>query len=355
MGYFLPPDLLAGITKIAPRPAAGIGSRRVQPRTGFGGGGLPPGDFAPDNRLGSIDDFLRTSAPQATSFDGPVDFGRAPISIAPSLTASPTITPNKPGFFDRIGDFIGSDEGKAALLRAGAEMLRSGSVGGGVMAGADFMDKRKAIAAEAQRDALDRAIRQQQVNQSGAYQQGSLDLQRDELGEKRYQYDNPSGSDKLRERSALDRTIIGERGANYRTGVQASTTQRGQTLDYNLGRARLQEDRRQYDTPSANATLAAETSRYTHDNPSGDARLQAAGIGSKAMGTRTVEYQEEVPGTDGWFSSPEMRTVKEESPLVPPSQVQPTANQEVRYDAQGQAYVQGPNGTAVRAPQFDRQ
>lgn len=43
------------------------------------------------------------------------------------------------GVFDRIGAFLGSDEGRAALLRSGAETLRTGNIGAGIAAGAGYI------------------------------------------------------------------------------------------------------------------------------------------------------------------------------------------------------------------------
>ena len=61
-------------------------------------------------------------------------------------TMEPAKRLTKPGVFDRIGDFINSDEGRGALLRSGAATLQGG-LGAGVAAGANWIDKRKADAA----------------------------------------------------------------------------------------------------------------------------------------------------------------------------------------------------------------
>lgn len=205
--------------------------------------------------------------------------------------------PPRRNAFDRIGDFLRSDEGRAAMMRFAAGAA-DGGLGGGLRAATSFVDQRRAAREEREDKAADRSIRQQDVDQTGEYQRGSLDNTRRgqdmtydtatmEEGGRNRRHGSPSGSD-----------IVRERGANYRHANPSG----GAVLDYRLGRDRLGFDYYSHQNPSGNAQLGADVQRYTHDNPSGNARLQAAGIGSK--GTRRTEYT--LPAvtdgeTGGWF------------------------------------------------------
>ena len=88
----------------------------------------------------------------------------------------------KQGPLGRVGAFFGSDEGKAALFRAGATMLAGGNVGEGMLAGAGEVDRRKKEAVDAahydrEMGQKDRGfdISQQGTDQTGLYQAGMLE------------------------------------------------------------------------------------------------------------------------------------------------------------------------------------
>lgn len=98
----------------------------------------------------------------------PVDVGRVDINPAARV---PT------GIFDRIKQFISSDDGRAALLRSGAATLQGG-LGAGIEAGVGEIDRRKAagIASRQYADKLalekrGQEIDQQRVDQDGTYKE----------------------------------------------------------------------------------------------------------------------------------------------------------------------------------------
>jgi hypothetical protein len=134
----------------------------------------PTGMGAPAPQMGGMPE------PAVARMGGPL---AAPGDVSAELAARGGVAPAahpKRGVFDRIGDFMGSDQGKAALLRAGAATMQGG-LGAGVMAGADYVDGQKKIARDeehysremGQRDrGLD--IQQQGTDQSGLYQAGQL-------------------------------------------------------------------------------------------------------------------------------------------------------------------------------------
>lgn len=76
----------------------------------------------------------------------------------------PEVAAPRRGPLAAIGDFVGSDEGKRALLRAGAHMLSTGDVGGGIMAGANDVDQQRAMAAASERDQRDYELRERGVD-----------------------------------------------------------------------------------------------------------------------------------------------------------------------------------------------
>lgn len=109
----------------------------------------------------------KKAAPPAP-MPGLTDGGTAPNLMAGPLGAQPmadvmpqTPTIEKPrGPLGRIKDFVGSDRGKGALLRAGAAMLSTGDVGRGIMTGAGYVDDQKALEAGAARDQRDYALKE---------------------------------------------------------------------------------------------------------------------------------------------------------------------------------------------------
>jgi hypothetical protein len=106
--------------------------------------------------------------------------GQAPANIGALAADAPSNLKKGNGIFDRIGDFINSDEGRGALLRSGAATMQGG-LGAGIAAGAGWMDQRRMEKAKQGQWEAEHAqnkrkvdIDQQQANQTGMYQQGQL-------------------------------------------------------------------------------------------------------------------------------------------------------------------------------------
>ena len=111
--------------------------------------------------------------------------GRGPLAMAGPAPATATpAAPQRKGVFSRLGDFLGSDEGKGAFLRGGAALLSGGSLGDAVATGAAFVDGRR-------KERMDQAVQerefgqrdrqldisQQGTDQQGLYQAGQLQNQ----------------------------------------------------------------------------------------------------------------------------------------------------------------------------------
>jgi hypothetical protein len=100
-----------------------------------------------------------------------------PADLSQLTAANPT---PKRGMFAGIGDFIRSDDGRAALLRSGAATLQGG-LGAGILAGAEEMDRRKAAGIASRRYADELGLKtaslgidKQRADQEGEYRQGQV-------------------------------------------------------------------------------------------------------------------------------------------------------------------------------------
>lgn len=150
--------LLAAIAKNAGKSVGSIAPPAVNPALEAGDLGMPGKAAKP-----------MMSAPMATVVPTAEDIGPAP-----KLQGN--------GVFDRIGAFLGSDDGRAALFRSGAETLRTGNIGAGLAAGAGWMDEQRLQRArQAQIDKENELrtrgvdIDQQRADQSGIYQAAQID------------------------------------------------------------------------------------------------------------------------------------------------------------------------------------
>lgn len=156
---------------------------------------------------------------------------------------APTI---KRGVFDRIGDFMGSDEGRAAMLRAGATMLSGGDIGDGFLAGAQFVDGRRKQRTDDARYKTETAQKDRQIGigQQNADTALGAAVSTDQRGRLTLMQQLQQMVDKAamdRERVKTDRRgqDIQVRGQDVSAGVQtrgqdmsAGTQQRGQDLSY---------------------------------------------------------------------------------------------------------------------------
>ena len=120
------------------------------------------GARVPDVPMQTVDVPASGGAPVGASPFGRIEVNQPgagspfnPATLQRSLGQIEGMTPEVKaggGVFARIGDFLGSDEGRAALLRSGAATLQGG-LGAGIAAGAGFVDQRHREAAQqAERD-----------------------------------------------------------------------------------------------------------------------------------------------------------------------------------------------------------
>lgn len=330
-GALSPLGAALGLGRKSGGPLAPAGGQ--QPTFGGGSQGNPPGvlSLAGGGGGGGFEESMRN-----------VDFknmggerGGAMVAAEPmaapgmspdAMAKGPTMAPIQPlpqkgnGVFDRIGSFMGSDEGKAALLRAGAAMLSTGDVGQGILTGANYVDGQKKMRSETaikdrelgQKDrGLD--IEQQGTSQDGAYKAGQLKLGADrnttdlaELGEAMRanaakEQLTARQQDILREynNAQIQQGYVFEDGRNKRNAADNSVTMRGQdvTREGNyLGdaRGRYAVNMNLYGQPDGGSQSTTETT-----NEDGSVTKKT----TRARGTPPVlvetqeQYQQLAPGT----------------------------------------------------------
>lgn len=226
--------------------------------------------------------------------------------VLPELSAVQPTAP-KMGVFDRIGDFVESDRGRAALLRSGAETMRNG-LGAGIAAGAAYYDDQKAIEQKQMNWVSEMGLRtrqtdidQQTADQTGAYQAGRLDVDSTEAA-----IAAANAREAARKNRATENIdLVEEEGRNTRFGIGDSTQRRGQDITV-----------RGQDVSMRNTDVNAETSRYGTDSTRYTAdENRAAAYGGKGVATTKL---------------PSGGTLKVERNAPDYG--------EIRYDAQGNAY-----------------
>lgn len=207
---------------------------------------------------------------------GKPDLGPSPVELDPPVVApvpapSPAPVPTtdmatvaaglpggdikKPnGLFDRIGDFLHSDEGRAALLRSGAATLQGG-LGAGIEAGANFVDKRRLEASAAAQAAAEFGLKKQEVGNNYNLGLGRLDIEGEQAGE------------------TARHNRAGEGNDQYRTqaDIYKHLNPSGDT------RLRVAEDRFQHITPSGDVQATQEGENYRFGNVSGNTAAEQAG------------------------------------------------------------------------------
>jgi hypothetical protein len=155
------------------------------------------------------------------------------------------------GMLSRIGDFLHSDEGRAALLRSGAATLSSGNIGQGIQAGADFVDKRRHEREKAASDSaalnLDR-LKSDRVYNLGL---GRLDIEGQSA-------DETGRHNRASEGNEVYRTD----SENYRHRTPSGD----KVVDVN-------ERRYEHINPSGNTVVTQQGENYRHNAVSGDAAL----------------------------------------------------------------------------------
>lgn len=162
-----------------------------------------------------------------------VDPTKSALDMGKVLGGLPEIQQHH-GMLSRIGDYLKSDEGRAALFRSGATTLASGNVGQGFLAGANMVDQRKS----------------DRMAQSSAAAKAAFEEKKLNMG-----YD-------------VDATNAGT--AAFKAKSEEAHYRRG---DDN-SRFGTESDNYRHSTPSADKLIGAKTDIYNHDNPSGDTRLK---------------------------------------------------------------------------------
>jgi hypothetical protein len=202
----------------------------------------------------------------------PVDIagGNAPMSAGPNdaaaLAALPGMKP--PGFLDRIGGYLGSDEGKAQMLRFAMGAFKGG-MGGGLEAATNFADERGKENARTAQDQAENAFRTRQLDDTNAYRLGQIDLQADENAETARWHRDQSANDVYRTDSENKRAVYHEGAETGRTGmVQAGEDRR-------TG-AQIGEKQWEHITPSGDTTETqqGENRRTVFNNQNANMRTE---------------------------------------------------------------------------------
>jgi hypothetical protein len=213
-----------------------------------------------------------------------------------------------PGVFDRIGDFINSDRGRATLLRSGAATMQGG-LGAGIMAGAAYNEDQKELEQKQMNWVSEMGLRtratdidQQQVDQTGAYQAGQLD--NSSLNIARQAASDRETARKNRVTEGID--LVEEEGRNTRFGIGDNTQRRGQDITV-----------RGQDVTVRGQDIAAETAIRGQDNTR-----------YIADENRAYTYGDKGETTVGVGKRSSVKSTK----------VKPSYDAEIRYDGEGNAY-----------------
>lgn len=325
-----------------PQMAAQIGSPLIaallKKHGGGGGGDMPaikPPEAIPAADLKGAPLNLPSTDPMSATFDQGVDSA----NVLNAAANAGTIAAPHTGMLSRIGDFLKSDEGRAALLRSGAATLQSGNIGSGIMAGANFVDQRRHERESQAAGADERSMRQQQIDNAYNLGLGNLDVNATEAGERSRHNRATEGNDAYRVDSENRRHV---------------TPSGDKVVD-------VKERRFEHQTPSGDTTAREEGQNFRHGTVSADTAATQEGETKRAtMNNQTQITRDRLNNAPTISTHARYQTTPEEyarnGPRLRPSQVQPqdTGAAEVRYDGTGQAFVRGPDGSAVRAPQYDR-
>lgn len=319
----------------APRPAAPLaappgpgGAPSPAFLQAFAGMGEPDADErgGPPDRDGDDLTAVRDAGPMippevlnASSIDGGPAASNAARGALDQVAAggAPALKRSRGGVFDRIGDFVGSDRGKGALFRAGASMLSTGNIGGGMMAGANYVDEQKALdRAQAEKDrmfSLDTkklGIDQQNADETALYHSGALANSA-----------NQNMIDMMRAEATARHNAAAE-GIDWAKITQADRHKR---IDAELKAAEIKTAQRGQDITAETARrgqdIGADTSRYATDS-------------SRIVGLER----------NAWEQGPETTTkaYDDDGNVVEQSTARRPVYGELRYDTKGQAYRKDP-------------
>lgn len=195
------------------------------------------------------------------------------------------------GIFDRIGDFIGSDEGKAALLRSGAATI-NGGLGAGIEAGANFMDQRKGLLAAREQALAELGLKREgvEIDRQRADAQGRYYETQGEIGLAR-EGNNATANDiaawKSRAEAALrakgievDWARIAQDDTN---NVRNNSTSRANNQDNNSTARRGQDATNwRHTTPSASSGGANSGPNFSYQVPGAPASSKGGFFGMGA-------------------------------------------------------------------------
>lgn len=295
-------------------PLATMERPMAMPATPMGTGGMPPVDNAPA-AIKALGD------PQLVDRSGGMN-----AQLGPLAAAQPTYQPHH-GVFDRLGQFFGSDDGKAALFHAGATMLANGgNIGEGMLAGAGAVEHRKNERSADEHYNREMAqhdrglnINQQTVDQSGLYQAGEL-----------HNSANRNVVEMLRMEELARKNRAGE-ALTHEEHVMLDNYHRGQLqLGYHEENGRMVRDTNDNAQSDANSQRSYNASIYGTDSTR-DSAAQAAAV---AAGPKTKTVQRDENGYE----------------IGSTEQVTPDYGS-VRYDQQGNGYRLDPvTGKPVLIP-----
>ena len=346
MGWAINPLDVQGIRGPVVAPAAPVSKSVVQallakhggaaPPTAAPATAAPPTPSMPVPKMGDIP--LSISSPEAQ----PLTFeqGQNAANAINAQVNAPDIQPGHTGMLGRIGDFLKSDEGRATMMRFAAGAF-NGGFGGGLTAATNYADQRKAAAAEAAKEQMEFGLRKQAADNQYNLGLGKLDVDATNAGE----------------------TARHNRATEGNTAYQIDSENRRHVTPSGDAVVNSNERRFEHITPSGDTVTTQNGENYRHDSLSADTAAQQAGETARTTQTNQTNLMRDRINNAPKITTPAHYTTTPEEyarngPRLRPSQVQPqqqaTGADEVRYDGSGQAYVRGPDGSAVRAPQYDR-
>lgn len=252
-------------------------------------------------------------------------------------------SPGMAGAGQRFGEWLHAPGTAGALLRGAAASFNGDGLGGAIQAGAGYMDQQKSAAAHAHQQefensmaVLKQAVDQQQANNTGDYQQGTLRNDAFRVGETMRH--NAAGE-------AIDAN--GQRIQIYNTDTSAATARRGQDVQVQTtgmnNATSTANNSADNVTSRANNTATVGASMYGDDSRAYLAGLKPAGIGSSYTETATKVLGK--PAVNHWFGPDDPAIPATTTTVRTPA---PTGGNEVRYDAHGNAFRKGPDGRPVR-------
>lgn len=243
------------------------------------------------------------------------------------------------GFGQRLGDALKEPGMAHALLRGAAASFEGKGIGGALDAASGSMDQTHATERQQQQQATENALQDRLQALKELTQQQNNDLGQQGLGVDRGRLAETT-------RSNLAGEDISRRGQDvqrYGIDTSASTARRGQDVD-------AANNVRSVGASMYGSDQAAGASRYNAGldyMAATDPSVLAARGGAAGIGSKGPQFTYTVPAQGGgWFSgTPKTPAYKVRSPVPPgPGGGAPGAPgaPEVRYGADGKAYVKDP-------------